>query len=347
LWGGRDYDAKKLSTQMPKELIKKLNIKKSNFIDNIYFESGIGINKHKQALDITNINNNKTVFNQYDLTGNTYYSQIGLNHNITPKVSIYESFTYLTIDKLRQILFYDSINYHNLNNNYTLKQIEYYIKGDILIKYGLILTPAFHFLNISYKTKTWQSINIDPYSYEFVPIYNIVDTSFNNYVYSLTLSKDIKNFKLSVFGVYSELNNYKQIETGTSITWFPKGNLNYYTTTTLTNHMQKDISNFIVDQTIGMKVFPKLWIEAFLTYGNMVNFTEKNGYLVYNMPDEMKTKTGIALIFPLNNKIELSLRLQEVIKKYNYPYFENSNLTKYVYNNYQNNLIIGGLKWQI
>ena len=46
---------------------------------------------------------------------------------------------------------------------------------------------------------------------------------------------------------------------------------------------------------MGIKVFSKTWIDGFLTYGDMTNFSEQNGYVVYNQLDKTTSKWGISI----------------------------------------------------
>ena len=109
----------------------------------------------------------------------------------------------------------------------------------------------------------------------------------------------------SVSGIntsFSHLNGENQKQAGASLTIYPLGNLNLYTNTMYVNHSQNSESNNIIEQMIGFKVSNKMWIEGFITSGNLYNYCEKNAFIVYNMEDKIKSRWGVSLLFPLNDK---------------------------------------------
>ncbi|MDP4267353.1 MAG: hypothetical protein Q8880_07960 [Bacteroidota bacterium] len=352
LWAGRDYDAKVLRKKLPDEMKERLKIKNGKFVESISLESGLGLSNDPTAnqisLDQKNKNNWKHIFAQYDLTGNTHYVSLGFKHNIFSWLSFNHSFLYMTIDKTRQILFYDSINSYNKNDNYKLKQTEYYVNSDIVLNKGLVLTPAFHYINVVSNTITYSSYTLNnQVPLDIMPVYGKADTKFSNYVYSLAISKDIKKTRLSLYGVYAGLNYLEQYEAGLSLCYFPLGNLNYFISTSLTSHLQKKVLRVVVEEKVGMKLFSRLWFDAFITYGDMLNYVEANASLVYNMADIMKYKTGISLTFSISSNIEFSFHYQYVNLLSKFLYYENAVPIKTQINNYHNNLLIGGLKWKL
>ena len=91
----------------------------------------------------------------------------------------------------------------------------------------------------------------------------------------------------------------------------------------------------------------KLWVEGSIWFGEMINYNEKNAYVVYNSGDKMKLRAGINFIVPLSDNVEISAR---------YQYFNNEglwfrldeNYEPQVFNSgYQNHTIIGGLAWKL
>ena len=65
------------------------------------------------------------------------------------------------------------------------------------------------------------------------------DTSFNNYVLSLSLTKELQNFSISPFFTYSNLNNKNQWQEGIMLTYYPQGNLDLYATINIDESQQR------------------------------------------------------------------------------------------------------------
>ena len=96
-----------------------------------------------------------------------------------------------------------------------------------------------------------------------------------------------------------------------------------------------------------MKLLPKLWIEASLTLGNLANYNEKNAFIVYNIADKINLKTGISFIYAVSSKIELSLRYQLLKRENTYISYQTKDIINTNTTNYQNNTLIGGIKWKL
>ena len=365
LFLNREQDAKLLSTKFPESLKSKLNITKEKILNNIYFETGYTFNNNISKNGNINLFGNDSIYGEQDLNGDIFYAHAGLSKSIGKRISLYFGFSNLNIDKEKQIQYreivlnrystvYSYLGYENYYSNdttynyksdkYKLHQNEFYINSSIQFNKGFKITPAFHFINVIY------TINTET-------------TSINNYVISLTASKNISYFSFDLFGTYSNLNDKKQTQIGLSAAYYPFGNLNFYGVTTIKGFYEEESRNyknqgrqkinsrFIFSQTIGLKVLPKVWFEGFITYGDLSNTNEKNAFIVYNIPDKINYKWGANLILAVFQNIELSLRYNFLSKESyyitNYLDEENDNTDfKTVYTPYKNQSIIGGIKWK-
>jgi hypothetical protein len=105
---------------------------------------------------------------------------------------------------------------------------------------------------------------------------------------------------------------------------------------------------------VGFKVHNNIWLEGFATLGDINNFTENNGFVVYNNPDIIKFRCGLTPIFVFK-RFDFSIHYQyqskegilDVVKPQqnngNKP--PNSIITQYY--NFQNHLIVGTIKWKL
>ena len=164
---------------------------------------------------------------------------------------------------------------------------------------------------------------------------------------SLSISKNISLFNVGLHASFSNLNNKEQYQLGGSITWLPKGNLDYYTTSAFTSAWEGDDNRIVFDQLIGAKIFSRLWLEGFITFGEMKNYNEKNAFIVHNSGDKIKFRAGANVIVPLTDKIEISFRYQ-YLKEESYLFrYVGEDSYKIINSDYQNNTLIGGIKWKL
>ncbi len=356
VFSGRITDANYITNKMTEDLKEKIGYK-TKFLSNVYVEGGISLSNNISKNAGIDIDDTTNIYGENDMNNNVLYGHVGLKHELSPFLSIYHGFSHIDIEKRKIISIqkWDSVgNYQNFDSvcNYTLTQNEYYINSDIQLKMGLKLTPAFHFIHVSANSLMYQYDTAT-----FIGTFFPTTLNVNNYVVSLAISKEYKRFSLSLFGTYSNLNSAKQIQGGASISYFPFGNLNLYTNTSLVYFYQKKSggqgqgsskeNRFIFDQMLGLKLFPKLWTEVSVTLGNLANYNEKNAFIVYNIADKINLKAGISFIYSLSSKIELSLRYQFLNRESNYITYQNQQTSILKTINYQNNTIIGGIKWKL
>jgi hypothetical protein len=285
------------------------------------------------------------------------------------------------IENIQQISLLDT----SYKFKHNVRQTEYYIKCNFHVAKGLDITPFFHLLSsrsttfsfqnnpqnfIAYDTiarhtqfyytpMMWVDTVFYTYLSNLAPIdhYEIIqrDTSAYNYSLGLSIQKNWGMYSMSLFGSVSNLNGLKQREAGASLTWYPKGNLNLYFTSTLTNFGEQNRKAIVFNQLAGCKIHNNLWLEGFATLGNINNFTENNGFIVNNNPDIIKFRCGLTPIFVFK-RFDFSIHYQYQSKEGVLGVTElhqgngngnqhNSINTQYY--NFQNHLIIGSIKWKL
>lgn len=349
IYSNQKKEARILSTKFSASLKNKIQPQK-NYLEKIYFETGPTFSNNIDKNQINrSVRANGLEYREQDLNDNKYYVHAGLELNISKRLSVYLGYAFLTISKLKQIYITTDIPPGNnffgqLNNDeYNMFQNEFYGNLKYVFGNGFKITPAYHLVYVKFNTIY---NNLDLTSFAPNNEYQ-VDTSFSNHIVALTLNKKCSLFDFGITSSWSGLNNKTQYQLGGIFSWFPRGNLNLYTTSSLVSAWQGKNNRFVFDQLVGGKVSKKLWIEGYVTLGEMVNFNEKNAFLVQNSGDKIKFRTGLNFIVLLSKKVELSFRyiyLQEEGYRVDYTANGNYNITIL---DYQNNTIIGGLKWTL
>jgi hypothetical protein len=155
---------------------------------------------------------------------------------------------------------------------YSVIQNEYYAALSFLVAKGFYITPAYHI----------QGVSTEGYSG-------------TNSVLSIQLVKWLGKVKL--YGTYynSQINEQKQLQLEGGLIFYPMGNANVYIQPQATYHTGGGVINMIWKGKAGLKLFPKTWIDASFTIGNMLNYSESNGYLLYNQLDVIKSKWGLGI----------------------------------------------------
>jgi len=363
LFSGRKADAVKFSKNMNKDVKKREKIHKPRLVQGVQAEGGYFMNKDYNNLvsvdnDLLEDNDESYIYAEQLVPKDYKYANFGLTHSINNSITFFHSYTNLQIQKLQQ---YHTYEYENDEYGYikdsvktindtivTTVQHQYYASVNIQLKHGLSIIPAFHFLNT---TNTNYTFNYDTVTHG--QYFTNGKTYLNSYLFYLGIVKECRLFTLGVSASYSNLNNKKQIQPGVSLIYYPFGNTNLYTGSYVYYQMNKmpgkrggKEENIVFSQKIGVKLF-KVWLEGTAMIGNLSEFNDAGGFVVYNNTDKIQQKFEGVLIIPLfKGKADISLRYQNVSFKSNIIRMKNKEDAYNKEFNYINNLFIGGLSWR-
>ncbi|GAB3908857.1 hypothetical protein GCM10028803_45330 [Larkinella knui] len=116
VYDGRAAEAVAQADEFPTVLQRRLGFRPRQFITSLNLESGIKIS---------------SVPNQ---VGNATYLTIGLEHRISPFVQLYQSLSRLS---------------QGYGSDIHLNQLQYYVRTDLRVTSGWLLSPAFHRLSVN------------------------------------------------------------------------------------------------------------------------------------------------------------------------------------------------------
>jgi len=295
LWGGRSNDAARLSGEMSLGLKAKLGIKSKRIINSVDVAVSTASNLNADIVD--NFKYKPTANNTgYQTVLKDYFSyNIGMFHQVLPALSVYHSFGHLS--KTDFLMYYYGNTQTEKNSN--VKMNQYYMSLNYTFNYGIKLSSGFHFVNvrIPYETTTGQGA-------QQKTVTNYTDD--NDVVVFAALHKPLGRFNIALFGSFANLNNENQIQKNATITYYPFGNLNLYTSYTLTHHtstIDGSSENNIIHQALaGFKIFKFLWFEGVYAKGVMRNFTSSNAMIVNNSLNPTNQIRAGRFIIPLINK---------------------------------------------
>jgi hypothetical protein len=338
LFSGRQTDAKRIMPGLSETTRKNAGIEGSPLIEEIYVEGGPGIPANQK------INNYWEHPKQWDTiysSGYIYEGYIylhgGLRINLLPWLSIYQGYSNIKAPFTQKIR-YQGEFLDNFTN--TTSQNEYYAHLIIGLPKGIRIIPACHLIWIEYDNRT---ARYDNESYQL-----ITDTMANkrsDYVLSMAVKKDFTKFALELNGTYGEFGSDELSQIGLSAFVYPFGNLNFYTQTSLINKRQPEESSLIFYQMVGGRVFNRLWLESNFTIGNLTNYAENNGFIVYNAPEKINYKFESVVIYSLNRNLEFSLRYRLMQRENSYLYYRTFEEYDWSTIKYFYHTIIGGVKW--
>lgn len=232
------------------------------------------------------------------LTRNYHNASLVLSHTLGPGITFTHSYTYLS---MASFMYLHDGSTVTVVDGLMVRQNQYFLSPSITTPSGFTISPSVHVLGISYQSILSGGNGFGPgttVGYETLKS--------NAVVGGLALSQSAGPLDISLGGNYSNLNNEDQILVRGGLTWYPKGNLDLYLGGYLNAQTRRDdfssTTNIIPQYLFGAGIASKLWIEVFGAHGDMFNYVEGNGYIVYNGLDRMKHKAGMTLVIPFSKK---------------------------------------------
>jgi hypothetical protein len=388
----QNQEAELLKAKMPQDTRESPD-SKNGLVELTHFETGYTLSSDRQPDNLSDLMGNDSIYGEQDLYGNNFYSNLGLKLRISKRVGLTLAYNYLRFNKTKYIQYgkveeqLDTIidnpfskdyfysypwKIHDTAFNYDVNQHEGHVGGSFTLPYGIRAIAAIHLLHVSYSaispgfkidsisdTAYYSKIDSSYHLFKYPSVeysYNRTDTSFNNWVVSLGLSKNLGIFNIGLCGSWSNLNNKKQIQTGASLTYYPLGNLNLYGTTSITGFFQQKDNRLLISQVVGGKITPWMWLEGNFYWGDYTNANIYNGAVVYNNSDIIKYRIGANLVFNVGKHLQLSLIYQYFRKESQQLYYiktednithEINEIPQIKNNPYNTNTIIGGITWKL
>ena len=392
LYSNRYEEAQLLKAKMPKDK-KETENSISGIVEQVHFEGGYILSNDRSPKNLSNLMDKDSIYGEQDLYGNSFYGNLGLKLRISNRVGLSLAYNWLNFNKTKYVQYghfedqflgiADSIwgkNYlysfpwvvHDTSFHYKVSQHEAYLGATVILPAGFKIIPAFHFIhviytmtNASYSTKTMQdtafytSFDNTYHTFPFTRYlysFNQKDTSFNNYVIALRVTKDLGIFNIGLSGSWSNLNNRTQKQAGVMLTYYPFGNLNLYGTSTVTGFFQGKENRLLLSQAVGTKVTPWCWLEGNFYWGDYTNANIFNGSIVYNNSDKIDYRAGATLVFVVGKHLQLSLIYQYFRRESQQFYYiktvdpvtqETVEQQQIKNNPYNTNNIIGGITWKL
>jgi hypothetical protein len=259
--------------------------------------------------------------------------------------------------KTKQIMFNDSLA---VDEDYPLLQNQIYLSPVLRFRNGFTVIPAFHYLNARFST-TRAAYDMGSNTYRFLS-----DTfNLNNYIGSLSVSKDISIFTAGLSGAVAYLNGNNHYQADAMLMVYPLGNLNLYAHSSFLMHFAEipDDSNqqqgsgmqrnVLFTQMIGFKPFPGLWTEGSVSFGEVIEYFDKNSYIVYNLPEKILSKWGFQLYYQIHGHLMLGLKYDNLLREHYYITYLSAESNGRVYQpetvhyHYHQHILIGSLTWTL
>jgi len=218
-----------------------------------------------------------------------HFSNVSLSliNSIAPGISLTHAYNYLV--KSNHYFYNDGFTSYYLPDQQVF-QHQYYISPQFTTPAGFVFMPMFHVIRVGHETvETGQGFQGGTNLWNEVYLYE------TDFVTGLGFQKGLGSFDLLLGGWYSKVNGADQIQNRLGITWFPLGNLNLYTGGSMNSQVEstperEGVIRIIPELLFGFSISEKVWFDLKAAMGEMTNYLENNGMIVYNSFSEITDK---------------------------------------------------------
>ncbi len=385
LWQNNKGKAARLSTGFSPALKNKLHVENKIF-QSIDVSSGYLFNNNTEKNGSLYLMGADSLIGKQLLLGKQVFFHAGASLLFFNRLNLYFSYDNLNIDKTNRFQYRElglkkdstvvqSWGYENYFSetdtvkekvfDNTVLQNDFYANAGVMFNGGWSAGGFYHLINVkstkineNYRqlTKSDTAYFLDyenryeTFEYPQNSFYfETADTSFNNWFAGVFLEKDWNYLRATLELSAGNLNGYKQKQASAAFLYYPLGNASFYGKTVFSVFKQTggNTTRFLWSQTAGIKILPKLWLEAGYRQGDFSDTQYERGFLVYNLHEKIKFMVSAGLMFYLNENADINLRYQHFEKTGKYGYFEKEN-NDYGINefNYLSNTIILELIWK-
>lgn len=212
---------------------------------------------------------------------NGSYTSAGISNRLGWKLQLDQSFSYFN-----QGIFKLSNNAPpdiDMGNLYD-RQKEYYAKLSFAAGQHLVIFSSYHYINTQFDEAT-DNNNLGLLGLKYTGTYADIQADVN---LGQIDSKQIQQYD-------------------TKISWYPFGNFNLYTISSISLKHLGGVNGVIYDQAIGFKFIKNTWLESAVTIGDLDDYLAADGLYVYNAVDKTTFKASETAYYQLGNHAQLQL----------------------------------------
>jgi hypothetical protein len=145
---------------------------------------------------------------------------------------------------------------------------------------------------------------------------------------------------------YANIVKTSIFQLGGQLTFSPYGNYNLNITAGYFASMDT-LTRSVGLVKVSGRISDSWWFEAYHYQGNLKNFHESNAYVIYNVSDVIKSKSGLSLSYYFNTNLSLGFRYDMLLRESLYGRYTTNNNSvfyntfsdKYTMNSFIINLI--------
>jgi hypothetical protein len=300
LFSGRYHEAARLEDTLTLQTKRMLNIPENRVWHRAYLS--YSYNPGAPSSAIGRINTQTTAEGFQSISKRYHLVNAGIEHRVGSRFWLHHSYTHIQ----RKFHYHQNEGGQLFQNPDDKSYVnQYYLGATGLVADGLDVRFGFHFIHLL----DYQNRIVFLRGMERLTSVAVTDQDFAGFA-SIYRSARLLTTNVTLYA--GNLNNAFQYQQDVGVTLYPFGNLNLYSRSVLSHQYEKMTGSewrslFVLQQSLGLKLAERFWVEGNAGFGEIRNFFAADGAIVYNDIDVIKAKYGAALHFMLSAHIHARL----------------------------------------
>lgn len=315
---------------------------KRNVVEMLAIESGYNHNSDFKTLQDTEVHEGTDIYGERILLKNLSYNSLKLSHGVLPYLTLNHSFQLINLNKVQDFYALESDITNPIVESYPISTQQYQYHADAIVNImdKLHVSPSFTY--VRYNARYFKSKYEDDETYSF----NEHTEKRSQFLYGLTLNYMMSRLHVSAHSNYFTGDHFERWQAGLGAKYFLKRDKTQYLSGTfdLLSNKQSN-SNSVWSLHYGFKAH-KYWFEVNHTAGDLRNYTEGKGEIVYNTYEKVLSRSGVSISRPIfNDSLWLSVYYRYINYSSFYVYLDENIVLKKRDFAHNNHSITGGLSW--
>lgn len=343
LYTGQRKRANMLYRSMKQDQKKELSKPDNSFFQDLSFEYGLNISDAFEKNGAMNFIDEDNIYGEAPFVGNTRYWNVSLHHRMGDGVSVRHG---ISSFKIQNKMKFRLSNEDEMVVPYEIDQTDYYFNLNVQTLNSGMFSLALHTLSVDYMMPGMQFDGMN---------YNLTNTgvTLNDYLFYASWGTHLGNVFASAGASASSINEGNQQQFDLEVSWMPLGNYSFVPSLKLSYYQQQESEytekqqEWLLTPAVSISLTEDLWLNTSYTLGDIYQYHEQKGFVVYNNPDRISRKAESVIQYSLSESLSLSLsyRYQER-EGQALTYIDEDTREEKIFN-FTTHYIIGGIVWKL
>jgi len=338
VFSGRNPEANKYAPDFSDTLKNKIGYKEKGVIL-LAYEAGYSYNPEFEAQKARSFSTEVNLGDDYgegNFLKNYIFHSFDLSHHAGKNFTLNHNLTYIGVNR-ETVVDWGGQTSSPVRNN----QFQYFINPVWVIGKKLNVSPS---MNLIFGNGEVYAGRLTGNSSK---VYTLTRENFNSAVFSMAMWSNFCYFSPGIEINAGKLNNTGFTQLSSWVTWYPLSNARLFLTPKVYFKAGSETNGFAWNAfgVSGGAQLGKIYLSGQYLFGDMENFVEAVGYVIYNFPGKTDQKILGSIYLPVGKRYQFVFRYinQHVIEKY--QVYTNGIESNYLEYNYFKHTITGGISW--